>query len=85
MKTQTHKQKLTVAKYVSGIVIKLHSWYKREAANPAWGEAAGGRMAILGQGHQALGCYCATWELGVDVEGRRWGGSSTSSGVGSPM
>lgn len=45
-------------------------WYKTEAANPAWEEAAGGRMGILGHGHQALGCYIATWELGGDVEGR---------------
>lgn len=40
-------------------------------------------MGILGQGHQALGCYIATWELGGDVEGRG-GGGCTSSGVGSP-
>lgn len=70
---------------MSGIVIKPHTWYKTEAANPAWGEAAGGRMGILGHGHQALGCYIATWELGGDVEGRRGAGGSTSSGVGSPV
>ena len=27
-------------------------------------------MGILGQGHQALGCYITMWELGGDVEGR---------------
>lgn len=74
---------------MSGIVIKLHTWYRREAANqpgekqqeeewPYWDKATGTSSTpwVLLR-HVGAGRGCGGE--------RRWGGSSTSSAVGSPV
>lgn len=43
---------------------------KERAANPAWGGSSGRKTGRAGtRPPSPLGCYCAMWELGVDVEG----------------